>query len=179
MVYGIVKQHEGFINVYSEPGKGTIFKIYLPLITSKVEQLKQVERADFQGGTETILVIEDDTQVRASTKKVLERVGYRVIEAVDGRDALRVFTDYKNIIDLVILDVIMPKKNGKEVYEDLKKEQPGVKVLFTSGYTADIIEKKGILKDSQNFILKPATPRKLLEKVRDILNEESGSQADA
>jgi len=98
---------------------------------------------------------------------------------VDGRDAVRVFHDYKSIIDLVILDVIMPKKNGKEVYEDLKKERPGVKVLFTSGYTADIIEKKGILKDSQNFILKPATPRKLLETVRDILNKEAGKQTNA
>jgi YesN/AraC family two-component response regulator len=98
---------------------------------------------------------------------------------VDGKDALRVFNDYKNIIDLIILDVIMPKKNGKEVYEDLKKEHPGVKVLFTSGYTADIIHKKGILQDSQNFILKPATPQKLLKTVRDILNNEAGRQANA
>jgi two-component system cell cycle sensor histidine kinase/response regulator CckA len=179
MVYGIVKQHEGFINVYSEPGKGTTFKIYLPLSTSKVEQLKQVERDDVKGGTETILVIEDDAQVRDLTKKVLERVGYRVIEAVDGSDAVRVFHDYKNIIDLVILDVIMPKKNGKEVYEDLKKEQPGVKVLFTSGYTADIIQKKGILKDSQNFISKPVSPGKLLETVRNILKKEAGRQTNA
>lgn len=179
MVYGIVKQHEGFINVYSKPGKGTTFKIYLPLITSKAEQLKQVEQTDLKGGTETILVIEDDTPVRELTKKVLEHAGYRVIEAVDGIDAERVFHNYKNIVDLVILDVIMPKKNGIEVYEDLRKENPDIKVLFTSGYTADIIQKKGILKESQNFILKPATPQKLLETVRDILNKEPRRQTNA
>jgi PAS domain S-box-containing protein len=172
MVYGIVKQHDGFVNVYSEPAKGTTFKVYLPLIPAKKEGPAQVEHPEVTGGSETILVIEDDVHVRDLTRKVLERAGYRVIEAADGKEAGRVFRDYKDIIDLVVLDVIMPKKNGKEVYVDIKKERPDIKVLFTSGYTADIIHKKGILKESQNFILKPASPQVLLKTVRDILNNE-------
>ncbi len=172
MVYGIVKQHDGFINLYSEPGKGTTFKVYLPLIKAKEEHSELVEHPVIAGGSETILVIEDDVHVRDLTRKVLERAGYRVIEAADGREAGRVFRDHKDIIDLVVLDVIMPKKNGKQVYIDIKKERPDIKVLFTSGYTADIIHKKGILKDSQNFILKPVAPNVLLKTVRDILNNE-------
>ncbi|NWF98838.1 MAG: PAS domain S-box protein [Nitrospirae bacterium] len=171
MVYGIVKQHDGFINVYSELGKGTTFKIYLPLIESKIQQEHQIEQLKIKGGNETIFIIEDDFHVRDLTRKILERAGYRVLEAADGQEAVKIFNEQLNNIDLVILDVIMPRKNGKEVYEELKKLKPEIKVLFTSGYTSDIIHRKGIIKENQNFILKPVSPQALLATVRSVLNK--------
>jgi PAS domain S-box-containing protein len=171
MVYGIVKQHDGFINVYSELGKGTTFKIYLPLIESKIQQEHQIEQLKIKGGNETIFIIEDDFHVRDLTRKILERAGYIVLEAADGQEAVKIFNEQLNNIDLVILDVIMPRKNGKEVYEELKKLKPEIKVLFTSGYTSDIIHRKGIIKENQNFILKPVSPQALLATVRSVLNK--------
>lgn len=175
MVYGIVKQHNGFINVYSELGKGTIFKIYLPLVKSIIQHEEQLENMTFTGGNETIFVIEDDQQVRELTKKILERVGYKVLEARDGQEAIDIFYEKGKIIDLVLLDVITPKKSGKEVYEAIKKLNPNIKVLFTSGYNSDIVYKKGIDKDSKNFILKPVSPQLLLKTVRDLLDKETES----
>jgi PAS domain S-box-containing protein len=170
MVYGIIKQHDGYINVYSEPGRGTTFKIYLPLIKSKVEEIKPSDLSVLKGGAETILVAEDDTLVRELTKEVLTWFGYKVLEAIDGEDAIRVFNENKDKIQLLILDVIMPKKNGKEVYNEIKKVKPDIKAIFTSGYTADYIHKKGIMEERLNFILKPISPDKLLIKVREVLN---------
>ncbi len=129
MVYGIVKQHDGFINVYSELGKGSTFKIYLPLIKSKPQQERKIEQIMLSGGNETIFVIEDDIHVRDLTKKILERAGYKVLEASDGQEAINVFSKNASGVDLVILDVIMPRKNGKEVYEELKRIKPDIKVL--------------------------------------------------
>ncbi len=171
MVYGIVKQHDGFINVYSEIGKGTTFKIYLPLIESKPQQERMIEQIKVSGGNETIFIIEDDIHVRDLTKIILERAGYKVLEASDGQEAINIFRERPNGVDLVILDVIMPRKNGKEVYDELKKIKPDIKVLFTSGYTSDIVHRKGILKEKQNFILKPVSPHTLLKTVRSILDK--------
>ena len=124
MVYGIIKQHDGFINVYSEPEKGTTFKIYLPLIKSAVEESVGATPAAYpKGGTETVLVAEDDQAVRKLTMNVLERFGYKVIAAEDGEEAIKKFKENKKEIQLLLLDVIMPKKNGKEVYEEIKKNQ--------------------------------------------------------
>ncbi len=170
MVYGIIKQHEGHINVYSEHGKGTIFKIYLPLIKTKVEEGIVEKHAVIKGGTETVLIAEDDGQVRELIKKLLDGFGYKVIEAVDGEDALKVFHDNRDRIHLLILDVVMPKKNGKEVYDAIKKGMPDIKAIFTSGYNADIIHKKGILEEGLNFISKPILPHELLKKVREVLD---------
>ncbi len=172
MVYGIVKQHDGYINVYSEPGNGTIFKIYLPLIKSKVEDTKPSDLPFPQGGSETVLIAEDDAQVRELSKKVLIDFGYKVIEAVDGLDAIRLFNENKDKIQLVILDVIMPKKNGKECYNEIKKIRPDIKAIFTSGYTADIVHKKGILEEGLGYISKPVSPQKLLRKVWEVLNSQ-------
>ena len=177
IVYGIVKQHEGTINVYSEPGKGTTFRIYIPLSLSAIDEARTERAKPPRGGTETILLAEDDEQVRKLTENVLRDFGYRVIAAVDGQDALEKFARQPRNIDLLILDVIMPKKSGKEVYDAVKAERPDAKVLFISGYTADILHKKGIFEEGIEFLSKPSSPYDLLRKIRVLLDNhrQSGS----
>jgi len=170
IVYGIIKQHEGYINVYSDNDRGTTFKIYLPLAKSRYEDLQQKETSSVAGGTETILIAEDDNQVRVLNKKILEKAGYHVIEAADGVQAVNLFRDNRDKIQLLILDVIMPKKNGKECCDEIKELAPGVKVIFTSGYTANIIHKKGILDEGIDLILKPVSPNQLLRRIREVLD---------
>jgi CheY-like chemotaxis protein len=171
MVYGIINQHGGYINLYSKPGVGTIFKMYLPLIQSQVEEEEPAVFRVLKGGNETVLIAEDDVQVRELTKEVLKGFGYKVIEATDGADAVRVFNDNKDAVQLLILDVIMPKKNGKEVYDEIKEINPGVKAIFMSGYTADMIHKRGILEEGLNFISKPILPDELLRRIREVLDQ--------
>jgi CheY-like chemotaxis protein len=171
IVYGIVKQHGGYINCYSERGKGTTFKIYLPLLTSgTADRAASAEFAPPKGGTETVLVAEDDKEVRTLVTNILTEFGYTVIEAADGDDAVRQFMDHRETIQLLIIDVIMPRISGKEVYTRIGQVRPGIKALFTSGYTADIVHKKGILEEGTDFITKPIIPQELLMKVREILN---------
>ncbi len=169
--YGIIKQHNGHINVYSEPGKGTTFKIYLPVMQSPMERGKGREVVPPRGGSETILVAEDNDDVRTLMKRVLLKYGYEVIEAVDGEDAVNQLRKYKDVIQLVLIDVIMPRKSGKEADDEIRQIKPDVKVIFTSGYTADIIHKKGVLEAGLDFISKPLTPYDLLSKVRETLDK--------
>jgi polar amino acid transport system substrate-binding protein len=172
MVYGIVKQHNGYINCYSEPGKGTTFKIYLLKHREAVELQETMESAAAPiGGTETILVAEDDADARKTTRNILENFGYTILEAVDGEDAVKVFKENRDTVKLLLLDVIMPKKNGKEAYEEIRKLHPGAKALFISGYTANIIHKRGMLDQNLDFIMKPVSPTALLRKVREVLNK--------
>jgi CheY-like chemotaxis protein len=159
------------INVVSEPGRGTTFQILFPLIRSKIEEIEAGDSSQVKGGTETILIGEDNVQVRNILKEVLSNAGYSVIEAVDGDDAVGVFHKNKDRIHLLILDVIMPKKNGKEVYVEIKKVKSDIKVIFVSGYSADVIHKKGILEVGLNFISKPVSPADLLLKVREVLDK--------
>ena len=170
MVYGIIKQHDGYINVYSEHGKGTTFRILLPLIQSKVEEIKHGGTLNVKSGTETILLAEDDTQVRNLLREILSKAGYHINEAADGSEAIKVFRRKGDDINLLILDVIMPKMNGKEAYEEIKKLRPDIKVIFMSGYNADVIHKKGMLEAGLNFISKPVLPGELLTKVRKVLD---------
>lgn len=172
IAYGIMKQHDGYINVYSEQGKGTTFKLYLPQIAPETKTAHVQESIPFLSGIETILLAEDDSVVRNLTKKVLEDCGYTVIEAVDGEDAVSKVTENGKRIQLAILDVVMPKKNGREAYDEIKKTIPGVKVLFTSGYTANTIQTRGFLDEGLHFIAKPAPPKQLLIKVREVLDEQ-------
>lgn len=170
IVYGIVKQHNGYINVYSEPGKGTTFRIYLPLIKSEIERAKAEIHTIPKGGTEMILLAEDDTDVRSFMKIALEGHGYKVIEAVDGGDAINKFREHKDKIQLLILDVIMPTKNGKETYDAIKTVKPDIKALFVSGYCKDIIKETYISEEGLNFISKPVSPIEILKKVREVLD---------
>ncbi len=175
IIYGIIKQHRGHIAVYSEPGKGSTFSIYLPLSDAPPDVSVPAAAMEPPRGTETVLIAEDSVEVRSITRQVLEGHGYSVMEATDGEDAIDMFRQYGDRIDLVILDVIMPKKSGREVYDELKIMRPDIDVLFTSGYTADIIHKKGILDTDLNFISKPVTPHSLLTKVRDVLDGMEGT----
>jgi CheY-like chemotaxis protein len=172
MVYGIVKQHEGYINVYSETGKGTAFKIYLPVIKSAVEE-EELPLPDSlpKRGTETILIAEDDAGVRKITRDILERAGYTVIEAVDGQEAVDIFILNKDRIHLLLIDVIMPRKSGKDVYEEIKKIEPEIKMLFISGYTANTVHRKGVLEEGKHFIQKPILSDNLLKKIRAVLDQ--------
>ena len=171
MVYGIVKQHNGHILVNSEPGKGTSFLIYLPM-TPK-DNLPPVH-SDLPpqpvAGSETILVVEDNPEVLNLNRTILETFGYGIIEAVNGEDAVELFSRHQQEIDLIVMDVVMPKMNGKQAYMEIAKICPDAKVLFMSGYTADIVLEKGISADDFNIMHKPVTPMELLRKVREILD---------
>jgi PAS domain S-box-containing protein len=171
MVYGILKQHEGFINVYSEPGKGTTFKIYLPLIkTEAMEELRIIEAEYTKGGTETILLAEDDASVRKLTILVLEQMGYTVIVANDGEEAVTKFMENKDRIQLLLFDIIMPKMNGREAYEEIKKTKPDIPVIFASGYSPDMLRVKALVDDEAVLVYKPISPQSLLKKVREVLD---------
>jgi PAS domain S-box-containing protein len=170
IVYGVIKQNNGYVNVYSEPGHGTVFRIYLPLMRSRIENEKVLVVEKPRGGNEVILLAEDDIQVRALIKEVLREYGYTVIEAIDGEDAVIKYNISHKDIALVIVDVIMPKKNGKAVYDDIKKTYPDARALFISGYTAEIIHKKGIVEENIHFLEKPIIANTFLTKVRSILD---------
>jgi signal transduction histidine kinase len=170
IVYGIVKQHDGYLDIESEPGTGTTFNIYLPLLQKEVitSRPAQVLEVSYEG-TETVLVAEDAPEVRRLTTEVLEQNGYHVIEATDGQDALQKFSENRDNVDLVIMDVVMPKMNGKEAFSEIVKISPSMKVLFTSGYTHDDANQKGVTFGSENFLTKPSSPQALLKKVREVL----------
>lgn len=168
--YGIIHQHEGFISVYSEEKEGTTFRIYLPLIDTVEDQDSEC-RSELvpPRGCEVVLLVEDEPEVRQIMGTLLEKNGYQVIVAVDGEHALEQFLEYEDSIDLLILDVIMPKKNGKEVYDIISKTHDGMKTIFISGYTADIVEQKGI-PEFCHLVSKPFSPHEFLWKVRDVLD---------
>ncbi|OPY67902.1 MAG: Blue-light-activated protein [Syntrophorhabdus sp. PtaU1.Bin002] len=169
IVYGIIKQHEGYITVSSEPRKGTTFDIYIPITKTKTEETGK-NTAEIEGGTELILVAEDNYELRRLIREVLTSRGYAVVDAIDGEDAVWKFMEHKDNIDLLLLDVVMPRMNGKEVYEAIRKVRTDVKVLFTSGYTGDVVFDKGINDGAFNFISKPVSPNELLLKVRTVLD---------
>jgi two-component system cell cycle sensor histidine kinase/response regulator CckA len=173
IVYGIVKQHNGYIDVYSEPEIGTTFKIYLPLSRVAAEQATPVKNSVPKGGAETLLIAEDDTSVRNLMKSMLQGFGYTVIEASDGEEAIQKYRGNKDPIQLLILDVIMPRKNGRETYDEIRKTNPAVKALFTSGYTAEIIHKKGILENGEKFLAKPVSPNELLSKIKELMDSDA------
>jgi PAS domain S-box-containing protein len=168
--YGIIKQHKGYILCESEAGKGTVFTIYLPMIKAEAPRCGSGAEAPVAGGTETILIAEDNARVREVVRELLEEYGYNVIEAVDGRDAMAKFLDCREGIDLIIMDVIMPRMNGRELYMEISRLKPGVKVIFSSGYTADVLPEKMKGLNGFPFLAKPFVPEQLLRCVRDKLD---------
>ncbi len=176
-VYGIVKQSEGYILVYSETGKGTTFKIYFPKLREKAEALVlSHEVAEPPRGAETILVVEDDKTLREITVKLLQDGGYRVVEAKDAGDALRIIAASQPEIDLLLTDVIMPDKSGAELARQAKESHPKLRSLFMSGYTGDLVGRQGVLIEEAFFLEKPFTRRSLLVKVYAALHSESARQ---
>jgi len=169
--YGIIKQHNGYIKVYSELGEGTVFKIYLPLCDEAVLDKKPESTAPVMGGQETILLAEDDAAVMKLSRVVLESFGYTIITAEDGEEAIAKFLENRDRINLVLLDMVMPKKNSKEICEAIRNVSPKMKILFTSGYTMESVTNKEMLAGDVDFIQKPCPPKNLLSKVREVLDK--------
>ncbi len=170
IVYGIIRQHKGNIDVDSEVGKGTTFKVFLPLTHVEEDVISEPAQALPAGNGETIIIAEDEALLRISMKLMLEDSGYKIIEAKNGEEAVKKFKENRGKVSLVILDVIMPVKDGKEAYEDMKATEPDIKAIFMSGYTDDTIWRKGILQEGFNFISKPVNPEILMRKIREVLN---------
>ncbi len=172
IVYGIIRQHNGFINVYSEPGKGSSFNIYLPLVEDAV-RVEETEPAPGSSGrgTETVLLAEDDDTVRRLNRSLLQRHGYTVIEAANGEEAVEKFIENKDTVQLLFFDVLMPRKDGRDAYEEIRKIRADVKVIFASGYPGDIVRDRLNLGENVEFIPKPVTPAELVRKVREVLDK--------
>jgi PAS domain S-box-containing protein len=171
VVYGIITQHNGYIDIDSTPGIGTMFSIYLPLADAcREEEEQRALEVAVTGGKETILVAEDDEMVRNLTRRVLTEAGYTVITATDGSDAQVKFAEHRAAIDLLIFDLIMPKINGKDAFDEIHKNRPGIKVIFSSGYAPETIKHKISLGEDVYLIAKPVSPRVLLRKVRAVLD---------
>jgi two-component system, cell cycle sensor histidine kinase and response regulator CckA len=168
-VYGIVKQSNGYSWVYSELGHGTSFKVYLPRVSDAAAAIADARPLSMSGGTETILLAEDASAVRAVAQEILKRLGYTVLVANDGRSALELAGTRTDTIHLLITDVIMPEMSGRQLADRLKEQRPGLKVLFVSGYTDDAIVRHGMLEPGIAFLQKPFTPQTLARKVREVL----------
>ncbi|SPQ00609.1 putative Histidine kinase [Candidatus Sulfobium mesophilum] len=171
VTYGIVKQHKGFIDAESIPGEGTTFKIYFPTVKVEVNEPLGQDISPTVRGSETVLLAEDDEDARTIMGEMLRMGGYTVLEAGDGEEAIRVYRENKDRPQLVFLDVRMPKKNGREVYEEIKQIHPATKFLFISGYTADIMDSLGVGEGGINFISKAASPDEILGKIREVLDQ--------
>lgn len=168
-VYGIVKQNSGYIDVYSKPEQGTTFKIYLPSYEGRVEEKKVQEPVIDKGGTETILIVEDDVQILSLIRTILEEKGYHVLSAGLPSEALEICKRYDDVIHLLITDLVMPEMNGKELKEAIEQIIPRIKVLFMSGYTANVITHNNILGPEYLFLQKPFSIKSFCLKVREAL----------
>jgi two-component system, cell cycle sensor histidine kinase and response regulator CckA len=179
-VYGIVKQSGGNIWVYSEPGFGTVFKVYLPRIDDATANniAKQAQESNAPRGTETILLVEDEDVVRGLTRKILMQAGYNVLDARSGDEAIRLCATHAGPIDLLLTDVVMPEVSGKEVADRLLELRPTTRVLFMSGYTDEAIVQHGVLDANVKFIQKPFTWVGLTKKVREVLNRKTSLSPD-
>lgn len=169
-VFGIIKQHEGYIMTYSEPGIGTTFKIYLPMVDAKAEPTAKTAHAVIPKGSETILLVEDDEGVRTMASMMLEELGYTVIQSSSGDAALELLSRHSGKVDLLLTDVVMPEMNGRHLAERVTDMRPGIKVMFTSGYSDNVLADRGVLVPGIHFIQKPFTSSALGRKVREVLD---------
>ncbi|MFA6240870.1 MAG: response regulator [Candidatus Hydrogenedentales bacterium] len=172
-VYGIVRQHQGMIQVYSEVGKGTTFKVYLPSLERVASTAETKGEEPPRGGAEIILIAEDDEMLRRLASRILTDAGYTVLFAVDGRDALEMFEKHAAEINLVISDVVMPKMGGKAMYDSLHQQYPRLRFLFMSGYSANATSTAFLQQEGVELIQKPYSPDALLHKVREVLDSRS------
>lgn len=175
MVYGIVQQHDGHITVSSSKGSGTSFSIYIPVHEGSQQKNRSSDPDTVSTGTESILIAEDDEIIRELTRNVLEANGYHVITAVDGDDAIDKFFEHRKTVGMLVLDLMLPKRNGRDVCLTIRKIKSDIKVLFISGYTAEILKQKKLLDSHSNFLPKPVTPKLLLQRVRETLDGQLGT----
>jgi two-component system cell cycle sensor histidine kinase/response regulator CckA len=171
-VYGIVKQSGGYVWVYSEIGHGTVFKVYLPRLEAAETDVPSPAQPRAEGGSETLLLVEDDPSVRNLTRRILERLGYSVIEANASGQALDAVRRHKGKIHLLLTDVVMPEMGGAELASQISRLHPDTKVLFMSGYTDDAVIRNGLIAHGGHFLQKPFTPDALARKVRELLDQE-------
>jgi CheY-like chemotaxis protein len=171
-VFGIVQQHQGWINVDSEVGRGTIFRIYLPRLAAKSgRESGQPAPTTVPGGNEMILLVEDEGALRSSMRKALSQLGYRMLESVNGVEALKVWEQHRNEIDLLLTDLVMPGgMTGKDLAERLLNENPKLKVIYTSGYSVNVVGRDFPLEEGVNFLAKPFGTHKLVQTVRKKLD---------
>ncbi len=175
MAYGLVKQHRGYLHLYSEVGQGTTAKVYVPAVRDRgMSELEAATEAALPGGTETILLVEDDPTMRAAAQQLLSKVGYRVVTAVDGQQGLDAYRAHRATLHLVITDVVMPKLSGFELYEVIRGESRGLSVLFMSGFPAPNFRKTVGQDPAVAFVTKPWTASELLAQIRRLL--EAGSR---
>jgi CheY-like chemotaxis protein len=172
-VYGIVRQHQGWIEVASQVRQGTTFKIFLPAVAKPVETIAgDTELLVVEGGKETVLVVEDEPALREMVRMTLEQYGYRILEAQSGVEALKVWKEHPNQIDLLLTDMKMPEgMNGRELGEKLLNERPDLKVIYTSGYGRDVAGPDLMLKEGVMFLQKPYHPKTLAKTIRDCLDQ--------
>jgi CheY-like chemotaxis protein len=173
--HGIIKQSGGYIHVYTEPGHGSAFKVYLPAVSGTADDDKPPATADVvQTGSETVLLVEDEDRVREFAVRLLRDAGYVVLEARNGTDALRVLHEQvSRTIDIMVTDVIMPQMGGKELADQLKQLRPGTRILFVSGYTGDALDNSGVLQTGAAFLEKPFSAARLTQKIREVLGNGS------
>ncbi len=169
-VYGIVKQNQANINVYSEVGAGTTFKIYFPRYYGELDKEESVPESEDVNGHETILVVEDQADLLELAKRSLESYGYKVLTALSPGEAMIICQEYQSEIHLLLTDVVMPVMNGKELRDKIGSIIPGIRTLFMSGYTGNVIAHRGVLEEGVSFLPKPFTPYSLAKKVREVLN---------
>jgi len=174
IVLGIVKQNKGFLNVYSEPGQGTTFKIYFPSDDLENSSLHSTKKSseEIPMGSETILIVDDEPAILKMGMEMIERLGYKVLIAENPNNALRVHLEYDGKIDLLVTDVIMPEMNGRDLSSQMARNYPGLKTLYMSGYTADVITHHGTIFEGVQFIQKPFSFKDLAVKVREVLEQE-------